>query len=374
MCVRSRIVLVGSLCGAILFSAVPVTAQIIYGQKPAASVDAVATNWKMTLDDDEVTINQWAFPATAFVPLRDNLEARVYVAYAATTVKQEDIEFDLQGLSDLRLQLNHAFADDRMLVGAGLNLPTGHKSLSLDEEWVVMNFLSQSFLSFPVRSLGEGFGLNLMVGGATELGDYRAGATVVADVTGSYEAYLTEADYNPGNSLSLTLGLQRELEQGVINGDVTLTTSADDKQGSESVFSRGDQLGLHLGLATGAKTQKYYADTTYLIRGRNTLFDPDGVLLQQLKIYGNEFVLLGGFERSVDKLWRYGPSVDLHLIAGNEFGLGSSKVFGLGGHLVRAVTPVVNLRLDLKYFTGSTNDGEIDLTGLQAWLSASGTF
>jgi hypothetical protein len=374
MCARSRLFLFVGLCGAILFSAAPVAGQIIYGQKPAGSVAAVATNWKMTLEEDEVTINQWAFPATAFVPLRDNLEARVYVAYAATTVKQEDIEFNLQGLSDMRIQLNHAFADDRMLIGAGLNLPIGHKSLSLDEEWVVMNFLSQSFLSFPVRGLGEGFGLNLMAGGATELGDYRAGATIVADISGSYSAYATEADYSPGNSLSLTLGLQRELAEGLVNGDVTLITSADDKQGGDSVFSRGDQLGLHLGLATGAETQKYYTDATYVLRGRNTLFDPDGILVQQLKIYGNEFVLVGGFERSPNKIWRYGPSVDLHLIAGNEFGLGSSKVFGIGGHLARAVTPVVNLRLDLKYYTGSTNDGEIDLTGLQAWLSASGTF
>jgi hypothetical protein len=374
MCVPNRIVWAFCLCAAYLLAALPTAAQLVYGQKPTAGLDLVATHWKLGLDDDEVTIDQWAFPVSAFVPLRDNLEARVYLAYAMTTVNQRDVEFELNGLTDLRVQVNHAFANDRLLIGAGLNLPTGHKSLSLDEEWVVMNFLSQNFLSFPVRNLGEGFGLNLMAGGATEMGDYRVGATATANVSGAYNAYETEPDYNPGNSLSLTLGLQREIQVGVLNGDATFTTSADDKQADKPIFGRGDQLALHGGLATGGKQQRYFADATYRIRGRNKLYNADSVLLQQLKIYGNEFVVAGGLERSTASDWTYGPAVDLRLIAGNETGLGSSKVLGIGAHLARAVTTSVNLRLALKYFTGSTNDSEIDLAGYQAWLSASGTF
>ena len=374
MCVPNRIVWAFCLCAVCLLAALPTAAQLVYGQKPTAGLDLVATHWKLGLDDDEVTIDQWAFPVSAFVPLRENLEARVYLAYAMTTVSQQDAEFELNGLTDLRVQVNHAFANDRLLIGAGLNLPTGHKSLSLDEEWVVMNFLSQNFLSFPVRNLGEGFGLNLMAGGATEMGDYRVGATATANVSGAYNAYETEPDYNPGNSLSLTLGLQREIQVGVLNGDATFTTSAVDEQANKPIFGRGDQLALHGGLATGGKQQRYFADATYRIRGRNTLYDADSVLLQQLKIYGNEFVVAGGLERSTDSDWTYGPAVDLRLIAGNETGLGSSKVLGIGAHLARAVTTSVNLRLALKYFTGSTNDSEIDLAGYQAWLSASGTF
>jgi hypothetical protein len=34
----------------------------------------------------------------------------------------------------------------------------------------------------------------------------------------------------------------------------------------------------------------------------------------------------------------------------------------------------VHLRLALNLFTGSTNDGDIDLSGFQAWLAANGTF
>jgi len=371
---RSRFLLILCLGGACLLSAVPAAGQIIYGQEAAGNLDIIGTHWKMTLDQNEVTIDQWAIPAGVFVPLRENLEARVIVGYATTTVKQLGQEFNLQGLSDMRLQVTHAFARDRLLAGVGLNLPVGHKALNLDEEWVVMNYLSQSFLSFPVRNLGEGFGLNLMFGGATELGDNRVGATATYDMKGSYEAYLGEEKYNPGNALNLTAGLQRELGPRLFSGDVTLTVSADDKQGGVPVFSRGEQLAFHAGLSGGSTTRRYRADATYLARGRNTAFDPAGVLLQQLKVYGNEFIVAGSHDWTSQQGWTYGPAADLRLIAGNEIGLGKSTILGLDGHVSRALTSTVNLGLALKYFTGSTHAGEVDLSGFQAWLTASGTF
>ncbi len=374
MCVVNRSMLVLALATAGLLAAVPAAGQIIYGQKPAAGLDIVATHWRLALDQDEATIDQWAFPVSAFVPLGDNFEARVYTAYSTTTVHQQGQDFDLKGLSDMRLQVNHAFAGDRALVGIGLNLPTGHKALSLTEEWAVMNLLSQSFLSFPIRNLGEGFGLNLMAGGATEWGEFRVGVNATLDLTGAYTAYLTEDDYKPGNSFNLTAGLQRELGNSLLNGDITLTTSADDKQGDVPIYSRGDQVAFHAGLAGGSLRNRYVTDATFLLRGRNAVYDPAGILLQQLKTYGNEFIVAGGFEHLTDGKWSYGPSADLRLIAGNELGLGKSTVLGLSGHLARELTPMVGLRLTLKYFTGSTHDGEIDLSGFQTWLTASGTF
>jgi hypothetical protein len=374
MHVPSRQLLILSLVGACLAGAVPAAGQIVYGQQTTGSFDVVATHWKLTLDQDEATVDQWAIPIMAYLPLRDNLEARLYTAYSTTTVNQLGQDFKLQGLSDMRVQVNQALADDRLLLGAGLNLPVGKKALNLTEEWVVMNYLTQSFLSFPVRNLGGGFGVNLMAGAATEVGEYRLGATATLDLAGSYEAYLAEADYKPGNALSLTLGLQRNLGERLLNGDITLTTSADDKQDDLPVLSRGDQVTLHSGLTSGGEHRRYYADASYRLRGRNTLFDPTGVLVQQLKIYGNEFTLAGGLEFKHNEVWHYGPSADLRLIAGNEIGLGNSKILGVGGQVARAIGSGVNLRLALKVFTGSTHDGEIDLGGYQVWLAANGTF
>jgi len=357
-----------------LTMSLPAHGQILYGQKAAGGLDIVATHWKLTVDSDEVTVDQWAIPASAFVPLGENFEGRVYVAQAMNTVTQLGQDFEMNGLTDMRLQVNHSFSEDRLLFGVGVNLPVGHKALSLDQELIVMNYLTQSFLSFPVRNLGQGFGLNLMAGGATEMGAYRVGATATFDFSGAYEAYAGEADYNPGNSFILTLGLQRDLGKRVLNGDVTLTVSADDKQADVPVFSRGEQFTLHAGLDGGGASNRYLMDLYYNIRGRNTAYDPAGILLQQLKVYGNEFITAGGYEWTSDSGWSYGPSADLRLIAANEVGLGSSTILGLSGQVSRALTSAVTVRLAAKYYSGSTQGGDIDLSGFQTWITASATF
>ncbi len=374
MCKSDRILICCGVVGALLIGALPAAGQILYGQEAAGGLDIVATHWKLTVDSDEVTVDQWAIPASAFVPLGENLEGRVYVAQALNTVSQLGQEFEMNGLTDMRIQVNRSFAGDKLLFGVGVNLPVGHKELSIDQELVVMNYLTQSFLSFPVRQLGQGFGLNVMAGGATEIGAYRLGATATLDFSGAYEAYAGEDDYNPGNNAILTVGLQRDLGQRVLNGDVTFTVSSDDKQDDVAVFSRGDVLTLHTGMQGGSVTSRYLMDLYYNIRGRNTAYDPAGLLLQQLKVYGNEFVAAGGYEWTTTSGWSYGPAVDLRLIAANEVGLGSSTILGLNGQVSRSLTSAINVRLAMKYFKGSTQGGDIDLSGFQTWITASGTF
>lgn len=362
------------LISACLMAALPAAGQIIYGQQAAGSLDIVSTHWTLSVEDDEVSVDQWAIPATVFLPLGENFEGQVYVARSMSTVSQLGEDFALNGLTDMRLQVKHSFARDRLLLGAGVNLPVGYKELDLTEEFVVMSYLTQSFLTFPVRNLGQGFGVNLMAGGATEMGDYKLGATATWDLTGAYEAYAYEDDYNPGNTLVLTMGVQRGLDNLLFNGDVSFTVSGDDQQGDVPVFSRSEQVSLHGGLIGGDVKQRYFGDLIYNIRGRNTSFDPAGFLLQQLKFYGNEFIAAGGLERTTNSGWGYGGSADIRLIAANEVGLGKSRILGLGGQVSRALTPAVSMKLALKYFTGSTQGGDIDLSGFQTWLAASGTF
>lgn len=352
----------------------PAQAQIVYGQPGEGGLDVIASHWKLATDGNDVTVDQFAVPAAAFVPLRENLEARLFVAQSFTSVSQLDRDYELNGLTDLRLQVNGSLARDRVLWGLGVNLPTGSKRLSMDEEWVVMNYLSQSFLSFPIRRLGGGVGVNLLAGAAKDYGDFQLGATATLDIAGPYEAYADQGDYRPGSTFSLSLGLQRGQDTRRLDGDLTFTASSDDQLNDKAVFSRGQQLAAHLGLKGGpAGGTRYRADTWYHLRGRNTVFDEDGILLQQLKIYGNEFLVSGGLEMGSGP-WTYGPRAEWHLIAANEYGFGNTAVAGFGGQVARKLTAMVSLQLAVKYFTGSTHDGAIDLSGYQAWLAAGGTF
>lgn len=354
--------------------AVPARTQIVYGQSGEGGLDVIASHWKLGVNGGDITVDQFAVPATAFVPLHENLEARLFVAQASTSVSQLGLDYELNGLTDLRLQVNGSLARDHVLLGLGVNLPTGRHRLSMDEEWVVMNYLSQSFLSFPIRRLGGGFGVNLLAGAAREYGDYRLGATATLDIAGSYNAYANQGRYRPGSAFSLSAGIQREQSAHRLDGDLTFTTTSDDQLRGAAVFSRGQQLSFHLGLSgSPSGGTRYRGNAYYHIRGRNTVFDDDGILLQQLKVYGNEFLVSGSLDLGAGA-WTYGPRAEWHLIAANEYGFGNTSVAGFGGQVARRITARLSTQMAIKYFTGSTHDGAIDLAGYQAWLAAGGTF
>ncbi|MBD3402003.1 hypothetical protein GF420_03835, partial [candidate division GN15 bacterium] len=150
-----------------LFAGTTARAQIVYGQPASGDLQLTYYSWTVTQGETERTISQLAFPLTGFVPAGENFDITLYAANASTTLDVDDGEQSLSGLSDVRVQANRAFADDQLLLSAGVNLPTGKTALDLEEEYFVLQALSQNYLEFPVRRYGEGFGFNVLLAGAT---------------------------------------------------------------------------------------------------------------------------------------------------------------------------------------------------------------
>ncbi len=150
--------------------------------------------------------------------------------------------------------------------------------------------------------------------------------------------------------------------------------NSNDELESEPVFSRGEQVAFHLGGRGKLATTRVFGDAYYNVRGRNKVYDPQGILLEQLKIYGNELVVGAGAQWQLVSGWRLGPRADWHHVAGNEYGFGTSSVVGVGGQVGHQLTARIGLRGAAEYFTGSTDGGAIDLAGTQLTLVGSGTF
>jgi hypothetical protein len=341
--------------------------QIVYGQPTSGSLRVIYSHW--SLDEDSLTtdISQFAFPISGMVPLKDNLEFRFFSANADNTVDQSGTEYTLSGLSDTRLQLNSSLSDDQILLSAGVNLPTGKKELSHADEQPVMAMLTQNYLSFPLRRLGEGFGLNLLAGAATTSGDARYGGTISYQVNGSYKAYEGDGDYQPGNMLSFSVSADTRSGQWALMADVTFTTFTADKLEEEKVFLQSDQFEIHAGAIYGAEEYSLEGDLRYLARGRNERYGVDEIVDYRLKVYGDEFSLAGKFTYHPQPLWYVAPLLELRFISGNEFEdeneLGSAENIGFGAELGRNIGEGFDLGIGFKYYTGSANDGNIDLTG-----------
>jgi hypothetical protein len=360
----------------VLATAAPAISQIVYGQPMSADLRVIYSHWSQKDESGTTTINQWVIPITGLVPLKDNLEMRFYAANASNSLDSGKSEYRLSGFSDVRLQINSSLANDRILLSAGFNLPTGKKELSRITERPVMAVLTENYLGFPIRGLGEGLGLNLLVGVATAVGNSRMGASVMYQYNGPYKAYEDEADYKPGDMLSIDAGGDTKAGELALEGGVTYTTYTTDKVDERKVFKQSDQLDLHVGGNYKTGSCRLLADVRYLIRGRNTRYDPDQVIDYRLKVYGNELAFAGGVTWTPQPAWYVTPLVELRFIDGNEFDdqrkIGPSNNLGVGIEGGRTIMDNIDFGVGFKYYTGSADDGNIDLSGyrLSAGLTA----
>ena len=354
------------LCGLLLtaLSAVTAVGQVLYGQPTSGMVQFQYTDWTIESDDGESSINQLAIPVSGFVPLADNFEALFYIANASNNLTDKDNEYDLSGMSDFRLMFNKTYAEDQLVTSLAISLPTGKRALDLEEEWLVIDYLSDNYLDFPIRRFGEGLGVSALLGAAGASGNMRYGAGAMYQYNGSYEPYDGYDDYDPGNMFSFNVGAEMQNEGFTLGGDVIITLYTDDKADDVKIFKQGTQIDFRL---QGSYDNKLYIASggiQYLARGAQTGYDPETETeIESLKAYGNEFVLFGGVSWSPAKDWMISPAMDLKLISANERGFDNSSVFGIGTGIGRSLGANLKLDVGVKYYVGSADGGNLDLSG-----------
>ena len=377
---RSKhLILLGTLAAFLILCGGSATAQIVYGQPASGNVTAYITHWKVTADDGtETTLNQFAIPLTGFVPVREDFEVSLYIANASNSVDFPDAEYKLSGLSDVRLQANHSFVEDQLLLSVGVNLPTGKKKLSLGEEWAVLRALSQNYLDFPVVRLGEGLGFNALLGGAAMLSEkIRGGAGIMYQYVGKYEPYEGYADYDPGDLISANAGADFEGKRSTLSIDAILTMYTDDKKDSEKIFRQSTQLDLRLSARVGDEKKSFAGMARYVMRGDNKQYDESGAEISSLKMFGDEFSIMGGATFMFANEMYFSPAAELRSIAGNgenlEAEIEGATIIGFGGTLGKRIGENLNLEGGFKYYTGSAHGGDLDLSGYQITFGLAAT-
>lgn len=357
-----KAILFGLLMAALSASAA--VGQVLYGQPTSGMVQFQYTDWTIEGDDGESSISQLAIPVSGFVPLADNFEALFYLANASNTLTDKGNEYKLSGMSDFRLMFNRTYAEDRLVTSLAINLPTGKKALDLEEEWLVVDYLSDNYLDFPIRRFGEGLGISALLGAAGASGNTRYGAGAMYQYNGSYEPYDGYDDYNPGDMFSFNAGAELQNEGFTLSGDVILTMYTDDKADDIKIFKQGTQIDFRLQGTYHNERYTASGGIQYLTRGAQTAYDPETEsTVEELKAYGNEFVLFGGAAWSPVQDWTVSPVMDLKLISANERGFDNSSLFGIGTGIGRKLGEKLGLDLGFKYYVGSADGGNLDLSG-----------
>ena len=156
----------------------PAYAQIIYNQPNSGGGRMIYSHWSIESSEGTNKLSQFVIPIHGFIPIQDNLEARFSLSTVSSKLDSSGTDYKLSGLGDIRVQFNQSLADDRLLLSLGLNLPIGKKKLHLTDEWPVMEYLSRDYLDVPIRKYGEGLGVNLLAGTATQVGEMQLGASM----------------------------------------------------------------------------------------------------------------------------------------------------------------------------------------------------
>ena len=396
---KRYLIMVGLLVCLALASSV--SGQIVYGQPTSGHTGFTFSSWKLSSadTDDETTLSQFWVPVTGFLPVAENTEARFWVASAGNSIDFGDTNESMFGLGDFRVQLSRSFSEDMLVAALGLNLPTGKKELDYDVEQQIIQQLSQNYIEVPMRRYGEGFGFSLMLGAANSYGNASLGGGIRYEYIGKYKPYEGEAigDYDPGDMFSIYAGGDLVGENSIWSLNLALLTYLDDKLDGEKVFKQGTQFDMQVIGRFGPEDRRFTAKADYLLRDRNKrlVADPDAANeFEQLKLYGNEFFLSADYLYRWPSQWYFSPEASLRMIGANEETervlsdpsdpdseridnpsyIDNSTIFGLGGFVGRPLSEQVSLDLGFKFFTGSADGGDIDLTGFQISAALSATF
>ena len=359
---RTKLILVLLVAAVWLAAASPSQCQIVYGRAISGTAGFVYSSWSLEDSAQKTDITQISFPLRLFLPLQDNFETYVYVAASSNSMDQGENDYSLSGLGDLRVQFSGSFSDDQFLISAGVNLPTGKTKLNESDETPVLQMLTADYLSFSQRRFGEGFGFNILFGGARMIGELKCGAGITYRYIGKYDPYEGVVEYDPGDLISFNAGADWENGPTMVSGNVVFSMYGKDKREGDERFKESSQFGFGLSINHNPRGSRAGGSLGYIARGRNSVYTPKE---SKLKIYGNELSLAGDLLWLPPSGWSYGPNAVLRLIAKNEQGFGSSTIFGFGGTVGRKLGDTGSLEVSLRYFTGSADGGNTDVSGLQ---------
>jgi hypothetical protein len=181
---------------------------------------------------------QWSFPVVVVAPLGRQMSLDVTTHLAHSEVSGVTTE-DFTGLTDTQLRLLYTLGRDRAVASLSFNLPTGKHSFPTSQ-FGVSSAMSSNFLSFPVSSLGSGFGITGGVAYAVPAGGWNLGFAGSVRYQSSYKPFSDQAlTYNPGLEGRLRLGADRVIGQRsrLLVGLTYSTFSTDQFSGSGAIVS-----------------------------------------------------------------------------------------------------------------------------------------
>lgn len=198
------------------------------------------------------TISELALPLYVAIPAGSRLVFDVGTAYARARVTSGADRSEISGLTDTQIRGSYTLGNDFVVLTAGVSLPTGNSSVSLDQ-LVAAGRIGNDFLGFPISNMGTGLAATGGVAIAQPLGQWNFGAGVSVRRSKAYEPFDVPGQsfrYQPGNEIRGRIGVDRPLAAGQLALGVTYAAFGREDAGG-SAYNTGDRV-IAQGTLTGA--------------------------------------------------------------------------------------------------------------------------
>jgi hypothetical protein len=189
------------------------------------------------------TVWQLALPVFVTVPVNERITFDIGTAFARTRVTSDGASSDISGLTDTQLRGNLTLGNDFIVLTAGLNLPTGKSSVTLDQ-FRAAGLIGNDFLAFPISTMGTGLAITGGVAVARPVGDWNLGAGGSVRRSAGYEPFSIPGQtlrFQPGNEYRVRVGVDRAVRAGRVALGLTYSAFGKDDAGG-SVYNTGNRL------------------------------------------------------------------------------------------------------------------------------------
>ena len=313
-------------------------------------------HWQYWSGEGNLSLREISVPVNFIWPVSSRLSIDLATGSGFAQVDR-GASNSLKGLTDTKVRVSYIAGEEKLLLTAGVNTPTGRTELD-GEEQLVSAFLAQNVLGFRAPNFGQGLDISLGAATAARLGETVWGLGVGYLLKGEFTPLEGGADYTPGSELSLTAGLDRKIMDGdgKLTLDMVYTLYGEDELGGEKIFQSGSKILVRaLGRFRPGATD-WQMQLVERSKAPNTqLF---GVFEEEVS-NGNQLEGKISALRRLSPRWSLGGRAEAKLYGDNDFGRGEASLFGLGPGLRYTVAPGTFFDLNGAYSLGTIDGADV---------------
>jgi hypothetical protein len=273
-------------------------------------------------------LTQIAFPTSVMIPLKHWLQVNVLNSPAWTRWEDRGRRHTMSGLSDTWIQANAVLLHERLMINAGMGIPTGTTHLD-SMQFALTKTMSQNFLRMTLPVFGQGFCISAGGIAAFNLAEHfvlgiglqhiRKSAyypvRFVQDLQGGSD-YIVERQYDPGDETSIHAGIDHQASDNTkFMLDFMLTLYQRDLLDGSDTYASGGRIMIEAGFFHRFREQYLYGHVVYRQKGKNEI-------LQGLKLE-EEVRNTNHSQLEADVIYKM-----LQLANGSVLLLGDTRVYG----------------------------------------------